>query len=177
MKIPIKAGVKGHVKATLTDVRDGSTQVVDKDNLLLDDFWDAWFENNISFLNSNTMHQCYIGSGTSGPTVGDTSVENELANSTNPTTMFSPSRAGEDRLGAPEDLPAGDGRGFAWSHDSTYLAVAHSDGDHLTWYKRDGDTLSKLDAPEDLPAGNGDGCAWSHDSTYLAVAHRYGEHQ
>jgi len=73
---------------------------------------------------------------------------------------------------APGDLPTGLGFGVAFSHDSTYMAVAHAASPYVTIYERSGDTFTKLatPVPADLPTGNGLGVAFSHDSTYMAVA-------
>ncbi len=75
------------------------------------------------------------------------------------------------KLPNPAALPASDGIGVAFSHDSAYVAVAHSSSPYVTIYKRDGDTFTKLPYPDALPAGDGIGVAFSHDSAYMAVAH------
>ena len=75
------------------------------------------------------------------------------------------------KLTDPAILPTGEGYGTAFSHDSTYLAVAHYEFPRITIYKRDGDTFTKLANPAILPTGSGNSTAFSHDSMYLAVAH------
>jgi|GEM_PF-1780856 len=82
--------------------------------------------------------------------------------------------AGEEmftKLPDPDELPAGVGRGVAFSADSTYMAVAHAVSPFITIYKRDGDTFTRLPDPAELPAGAGNSVAFSHDSSYMAVAH------
>ena len=74
-----------------------------------------------------------------------------------------------EKLPNPATLPAGAGRGVAFSHDSTYMAVGHDNSPFVTIYKRDGDTFAKLANPATLPPWGGQGVAFSHDSTYMAV--------
>jgi len=72
------------------------------------------------------------------------------------------------KLDNPSTLPTGQGKDAKFSHDDTYLAVAHSISPYITIYKRSGDVFTKLDNPDDLPT-DAKCLAWSHDSTYLAV--------
>src|SRR5690554_1483990 len=58
----------------------------------------------------------------------------------------------------------------------TYLVVAHDSSPHVTIYKRNGDTFTKLDDPAALPGGVGYGAAFSPDGAYLAVAHYTSPH-
>ena len=67
--------------------------------------------------------------------------------------------------------PTGTGYGVDFSHDSTYMAVAHNVTPFITIYKRNGDVFTKLPDPETLPASTVEGVSFSHDSTYMAVAH------
>lgn len=71
--------------------------------------------------------------------------------------------------------PGGFVYGVSWcvsgTNGSLYLAASHSNGDYLTWYKRNGLTLTKLSAPANKPTGNASACEWDADGVYLAVAH------
>jgi hypothetical protein len=71
----------------------------------------------------------------------------------------------------PTNLPAGEGKGCAWTTDGVYFAVAHMTTPFITIYKRSGDTFTKLTDPTSLPTGDATGCAFSADGTYLAVSH------
>jgi hypothetical protein len=75
------------------------------------------------------------------------------------------------KLPDPTTLPAWDSRGVAFSHDSSYMAVAHALSPFVTIYKKSGNTFTKLPNPTTLPTGWGWGAAFSPNSTYLAVAH------
>ena len=72
----------------------------------------------------------------------------------------------------PSGLPAGIGRGVAFSGDGTYMAVAHQTTPFITIYKREGDTFTKLANPSALPTATGRGVAFSGDGTHIAVAHQ-----
>ena len=76
-----------------------------------------------------------------------------------------------DKLNDPDDLPAGDGKGCAFSADYTYLAVTHATSPYVTIYKRAGDVFTKLADPAALPAGGGRSCTFSSDDTYLVIDH------
>ncbi len=71
----------------------------------------------------------------------------------------------------PTTLPAGDGRGCAFNHNGTRLAVAHSSSPYITIYDTTTTPYTKLSNPTTLPASTGCGCAFNHDGTRLAVAH------
>lgn len=76
-----------------------------------------------------------------------------------------------EKLADPSDLPAGAGKGVAWSPDGNFVAVVHATTPYVTVWRRVGETFTKLDDPSTLPTGQGNGVAWSADSQYLAVAH------
>ena len=69
------------------------------------------------------------------------------------------------------DLPAGTGRGDAWSPNGEFLAIAHATSPYITIYQRSGTTFTKLANPADLPTGDGYGAAWSPNGEFLAIAH------
>jgi DNA-binding beta-propeller fold protein YncE len=75
------------------------------------------------------------------------------------------------KLPNPATLPAGTGRGAAFSPDGIHLSVAHATSPYITIYKRSGDTFTKLTDPATLPADTGFGTAFSPDGSYLSVAH------
>ena len=77
-----------------------------------------------------------------------------------------------NKLANPSALPAGIGRGVAFSGDGTYMAVAHQTTPFITIYKREGDTFTKLANPSALPTATGRGVAFSPDGTHIAVAHQ-----
>lgn len=72
---------------------------------------------------------------------------------------------------SPTTLPANTGRGCAFNHNGTRLAVAHDSSPYITIYDTTTTPYTKLSNPTTLPAGNGWGCAFSHDGVRLAVAH------
>ena len=72
----------------------------------------------------------------------------------------------------PTTLPPSTGRGCAFNHDGTRLAVAHSSSPYITIYDTTTTPYTKLSNPTTLPASTGYGCAFSHDGTRLAVAHK-----
>lgn len=78
-------------------------------------------------------------------------------------------------LSAPASLPAGNGRGCAYSPDGQFMAIAHDTSPFVTIYQisgtGSGTTYTKLTNPSSLPAGNGSGVAFSQDSQFMAVAH------
>jgi 6-phosphogluconolactonase (cycloisomerase 2 family) len=78
-----------------------------------------------------------------------------------------------NKLPNPATLPTNTGRGVAFSHNSTYLAVAHDNIPRVTIYKMGATngTYYKLPNPATLPTGDGTDVAFSHNSTYMAVAH------
>ena len=72
----------------------------------------------------------------------------------------------------PTTLPASTGRGCAFNHDGTRLAVAHEGSPYITIYDTCATTTyTKLSNPTTLPAGNAWGCAFNHNGTRLAVGH------
>ena len=75
------------------------------------------------------------------------------------------------KLDNPATLPTGVGQDAQFSHNDTYLAVAHAITPFVTIYKRSGNTFTKLANPDDLPTGNALSVGWSHDDTYLAVGY------
>jgi galactokinase/mevalonate kinase-like predicted kinase len=95
-----------------------------------------------------------------------------VAHATSPfITIYKRSGDTFTKLSNPSDLPAGTGRGVAFSSDDTYMAVAHGTSPFITIYKRLGDTFTKLADPADLPAGTGYGVAFSSVGiNYLSVA-------
>jgi WD40 repeat protein len=79
------------------------------------------------------------------------------------------------KLTSPFDVapPSGTGTRCAFSDDGVYLAFVGSTSPYIAWYKRDGDSFTKLSNPT-LPSGTGNQCAWAPDGAYLAVAHNGG---
>ena len=75
------------------------------------------------------------------------------------------------KLSNPTTLPAGIGRGCAFNHNGTRLAVAHYSSPYITIYDTTTTPYTKLSNPTTLPASTGCGCAFNHDGTRLAVAH------
>ena len=71
----------------------------------------------------------------------------------------------------PTTLPTGDGRGCAFNHDGTRLAVAHYSSPYITIYDTTTTPYTKLSNPTTLPASYAYGCAFNHNGTRLAVAH------
>lgn len=125
MEVPVKLGIKGRVKAILTDVRDGSQEVREFDNMLLDDWLDAFFtvEDRCHFRITSLMNTCIIGDGTTGPQRSDTSLSG---------SSLASSSAGETL----EDFP--DGGTFTHTIISTqgsdcprYGMMASPDGTYL----------------------------------------------
>ena len=72
---------------------------------------------------------------------------------------------------SPTTLPASTGRGCAFNHNGTRLAVAHSSSPYITIYDTTTTPYTKLSNPTTLPASTAFGCAFNHDGTRLAVAH------
>ena len=68
-------------------------------------------------------------------------------------------------------LPASTGRGCAFNHNGTRLAVAHYSSPYITIYDTTTTPYTKLSNPTTLPAGIGLGCAFNHNGIRLAVAH------
>ena len=160
-------GIRGKVKATVTDIRDGSKRVVKKDNLVLDSLMNSWFTSNRVLISAATMHMCYLGTSSTPPSPTDTGVQGTvLASSSAGTTLHIDGPRAE--LPALSALP-GDGQGCAFSPDGKYLAAAHASAPYITVYDVE-DGFTKLPALSALP-GNGQGCAFSPDGKYLAVAH------
>jgi len=56
-----------------------------------------------------------------------------------------------------------------WSPDGKYVAIHASAGPVLWWYKRDGDTFTKMADPVYNPTGGSGSLAWSPDGQYLAI--------
>ena len=75
------------------------------------------------------------------------------------------------KLSNPTTLPAGIGRGCAFNHNGTRLAVAHYSSPYITIYDTTTTPYTKLSNPTTLPAGYAYGCAFNHNGTRLAVAH------
>jgi len=71
----------------------------------------------------------------------------------------------------PTTLPAGTGRGCAFNHNGTRLAVAHGSSPYITIYDTTTTPYTKLSNPTTLPADTALGCAFNHNGTRLAVAH------
>ena len=160
-------GIRGKVKATVTDIRDGSKRVVKKDNLVLDSLMNSWFTSNRVLISAATMHMCYLGTSSTPPSPTDTGVQGTvLASSSAGTTLHIDGPRAE--LPALSALP-GDGQGCAFSPDGKYLAAAHASAPYITVYDVE-DGFTKLPALSALP-GNGQGCAFSPDGKYLAAAH------
>lgn len=76
-----------------------------------------------------------------------------------------------EELTPPTVLPAGNARDVTFSHDSSYLVVAHDNHPYISIYKRNGDSYEKLPDPMELPQDWAYSLSFSHDSTYLAVIH------
>jgi len=74
-----------------------------------------------------------------------------------------------DKLTDPGTLPAGIGRGAAFSPDGSLLAIAHLISPYVTIYNTS--DWSKVANPGTLPTGNGYGAAFSPDGSLLAIAH------
>jgi len=65
---------------------------------------------------------------------------------------------------------------LAWDLTGTYLAVGGVDDDSdewFAWYKRSGDTLTKLTDPGTMPDASVSGLAWDSDASYLAVTQEW----
>jgi len=75
------------------------------------------------------------------------------------------------KLSNPTTLPASTGRGCAFNHNGTRLAVAHDSSPYITIYDTTTTPYTKLSNPTTLPASTAYGCAFSHDGVRLAVAH------
>lgn len=75
------------------------------------------------------------------------------------------------KLSDPDILPPRHPYDVVFSHDSTYLALAHSVKPYLTIYKREGNAFRKMADPLEPPSGVAYGVTFSHDSQYLAVVH------
>ena len=174
MNIPIKLKVSGHPKFTLTDIRDGSKQVIEQDNLLLDSFWDRYFTQSASFLSPTTMTTCLIGDGSVAPAVGDTGLSGAtLASNSSQVTTKPLAARDRDRLPNPTGgLPPASGEGVAWSPSEQYLAVAHYNSPFVSIYKQiEPGRFVKLPNPSALPGGHAVGVSWSPCEVYLSVAH------
>ncbi|HHV42121.1 MAG TPA: WD40 repeat domain-containing protein, partial [Clostridiaceae bacterium] len=168
MQIPVKVGVKGKIKATLTDTRTGQKEIFEQDNLLLDSFLDRWFTQNVILLSASTMNTCLLGTDDTPPTPSDTALGGTtLASSSAGTTVYA-DVAPNEKLPALSALP-GEGNGCSFSPDSKYLAVGHSDSPYITIYDVE-NGFTKLPDLSALP-GTGYGCSFSPDGKYLAVAH------
>ncbi len=75
------------------------------------------------------------------------------------------------KLANPAELPAGNGRGCAWSPNGEFLSVAHTANPYIVTYQRNGTTFTKLANPAALPAGAVYSCAWSPNGEFLSVGH------
>ena len=84
------------------------------------------------------------------------------------------------KLADPATLPAGDGKGIAFSVDGKYLAVAHLSSPYVTVYSFVGDFTAhpwtatigaKIADPATLPTGDGYAVEFSPDGRSIAVAH------
>jgi hypothetical protein len=64
---------------------------------------------------------------------------------------------------SPTTLPASTGRGCAFNHDGTRLAVAHDSSPYITIYDTTTTPYTKLSNPTTLPASYGYGCAFNHN--------------
>ena len=74
-------------------------------------------------------------------------------------------------LFAPNPLPAGNGKGCAFSPNGTRFAIAHETTPYISIYDTTTIPYTKLTNPGTLPTGNGNGCAFSPNGTWLAVGH------
>jgi WD40 repeat protein len=74
------------------------------------------------------------------------------------------------KMPTPLEFPSGNAHDVAFSHDSSYLAVAHWLSPYVTVYKREGGSFSMLPKPIVLPPTSCTGIAFSKDSNYLALS-------
>lgn len=63
------------------------------------------------------------------------------------------------------------GEGLSFSHDGSYLAVAHAASPYLSIYKQSGLVFSKLANPSSIPDAAGKCVAFNHDSSLLVIGH------
>ena len=164
--------LRGKVSLRLTDTETGQMNEFVYNNLLLDGYLNRCFTDTTPWLDKTTMNTCYLGTGNTSPAGGDIGLSGDLLASSDSYSILA-HPGNQHRLADPTGgNPAGAGYDFSWSSDGNYLAVAHLSGSFMSWYKRDGDTLTKLADPTGgNPAGTGRGCSWSSDGNYLAVAH------
>jgi hypothetical protein len=79
-------------------------------------------------------------------------------------------------LAGPLVPPTGIVRSVAWSMDTGYLAVAHTNSPYLSVYERTYNVstanavIEKIADPATLPTGNARGVGWSPDGRFVAVA-------
>ena len=69
------------------------------------------------------------------------------------------------------DLPGDSVFHLAWSPDSAFLAISHSNSPHFIVYHRVGLTFTKVEEAESPPPSPINDLAWSPSGNFLAVAH------
>lgn len=169
MTVKLNLGAKGRIKATLTDVRDGSKQVIEQDNLLLNGIFNRWFTQNISLLSANTLNTCFLGTGNTPPTPADTGLSGgTLASSSAGRNVYVEDSFAEYEVNIA--WPAGKILYATFNHDDSIFVVLSDEAPFITFYDAQNDfskmSLSVPNIPN-VPVW----CAFSNDGNYLAVNH------
>ena len=172
MNIPIKLKVSGHPKFTLTDIRDGSKQVIEKDNLLLDSFWDRYFTQSASFLSTTTMTTCLIGDGSVAPAVGDTGLSGAtLASNSSPVTTKAAAVRDRDNVGITGEMP-GWVYGVSFTPEGDFLAIGiRGTAQDVFIYRKNANGSFTQVTSLNVQASDVNAVKFSPDGVYLAVAH------
>ncbi len=130
MKAKVGVNLSGKIKLTLTDIRDGSKQVIEKNNMLLNHFWDQWFTSSVTFGHSNSMNTCFLGTGDIPPQPTDTGLSGTtLASNSNPGELVvegaSTSRIPVSLVNAPNITAPTAGRGY-FTIEENYMAFPNN---------------------------------------------------
>ena len=166
MTVKLNIGAQGRIKATLTDVRDGSKQVIDQGNLLLNGIFNSWFTQNIRFLNENTLNTCFLGTGNTPPTPADTG----LSGGTLASSSAGYDVAVDDLFADYEvefDHPTGNVQYATFNKDDSLFVVLSDEAPFVTFYDVE-NGFAKLPITldiENVPVF----CDFSYDGKYLAI--------
>ena len=122
-------------------------------------------ECNVSFKIKDTRYTISNPEGEEAEPTRDTSTYLAVGgNPTADTPLMIYKRSGDTftKLDGPAIMPTNLSRDIDFSHNGTYLAVAHANSPYITIYKRSGDTFTKLNNPASLPSADVEAVAFSH---------------
>lgn len=146
MNIPVKFGVRGKVKATLTDTRDGSKREIKGNNLILDHYMDRAMDSGLGILGTQPFAGCHIGTGDTPPSPSDQGLKGTtLASSTSPVTTKDVALPEPLILaGSFENIEVGPIRCLAITPDEEILLVGSPNGVKAYQFDNENTTLSEI---------------------------------